>query len=249
MCLCIPIFLPFPSLFHLHFRFRQTQRERKKKSLLLRHFIIPQFLSPHPSHAVKPLTFIIRMTCFSRLRRAVLAINSEGRSLRQHVDRLTGTHSSVFVVWPIKPFVSGGGRLVLNATTPAASTGLPHPQKGKKRLIQHHIDITENNYQEFTSVTVTSLLFKLDLKNKVMNTKRSWVLVPTETIKYFLMHSVLNIHSWLIIRGIYFFIIMEIKIKLTFSLLRVSRNLLPWSHVLEGKLLCWQSLYVHPLGP
>lgn len=153
MRLRIPIFLPFLCLFHLHFKFRQTQREGKEKSLLFRHFIIPQFLSPHPSHAVKPLTFIIRMTCFSRLRRAVLAINSEGRSLRQHVDRLTGTHSSVFVVWPIKPFVSGGGRLVLTAATPAANTGLltpSHPpHKEKKGLIQHHTDITQNNYQEF----------------------------------------------------------------------------------------------------
>lgn len=94
MCLCISVFVSFCRccLSHLHFKFSQTQRE-KKKPVLFRHVIIPQFLSPHPKHAVKPLTFIIRMTCFSRLRQAVLAINSEGRSLPRHVDRLTGTRT------------------------------------------------------------------------------------------------------------------------------------------------------------
>lgn len=120
MCVCILVFLQFclyrPS--HLHYKSRQTQR---KKSILFRHVIIPQFLPPHPKHAVKPLTFIIRMTCFSRLRQAVLAINSEGRSLPQHMDCLTGTHASVFVVCPIKPFVSGGGCCILTAATQAAN--------------------------------------------------------------------------------------------------------------------------------
>lgn len=67
-------------------------------------------------------------------------------------------HTSVFVVWPIEPFVSGGGCLILNAATPAAniSDRCPPPQKRKK--IQPHMPLQKTTIK---SVAVTSLWFKL----------------------------------------------------------------------------------------
>ena len=94
---CIPLvkdlvfFHILPLLLLLSPFLNSATQKKKKNSHLLRHAVTPQFLCFHPRHAVKPLTVIIRMTCFSRMRQAVLTIKSEGRSLPQHADRLTGT--------------------------------------------------------------------------------------------------------------------------------------------------------------
>ncbi len=70
-------------------------------------------------------------------------------------------HASVFVVWPIEPFVSGGGCLVLNAATPTANISDRCPRSPpQKKQIQQHV-IAENGYQDFQSVAVASLWFKL----------------------------------------------------------------------------------------
>lgn len=54
-------------------------------------------------------------------------------------------HTSVFVVWPIEPFVSGGGCLVLNAATPAANIGGRWSQK----KIQQHMPLQKTTIKTF----------------------------------------------------------------------------------------------------
>lgn len=157
MRLCIPVFLQILPLLTL-ISILESASHREEKPILFRHIIIPQFPSPHLKHAVKPLTFIIRMTCFSRLRQAVLAIISEGRSLPRHKDCLTGPHTSVFVVWPIEPFVSGGECLILNAATSAAEIG---DRWSHKSEFTSTFASAENHYQDFPSVTVRSFGYKL----------------------------------------------------------------------------------------
>lgn len=60
-----------------------------------RHIAVDQFPSPHLRHAAKAPTFIPRVTCFPRWRRAVLAITAEGRPLSRHAA--SDVHHRVFL--------------------------------------------------------------------------------------------------------------------------------------------------------
>lgn len=83
----------------------------------------------------------------------------------RHVDCLTGTRASVFVVRPIEPFVSGGECLILNAATSAAEIGDSWSHKSK---LNSTFASAENNYQDFPSVTVRSLGYKLGSQSSGM---------------------------------------------------------------------------------
>lgn len=69
-------------LSHLHFKCSQSQRRQFSSDVT-----VLQFPSPHLRRAVKASTFIMKVTCFPRWRRAVLAITSEGRPLFRHAAR------------------------------------------------------------------------------------------------------------------------------------------------------------------
>lgn len=85
LCLCITYFSPVPLPLSSPFEI-QADTKKKKNQRYSDMLLFPQFRSPHPVHAVTPSAFIIRMTCFSRLKRTVLAINCEARSSPRHVE-------------------------------------------------------------------------------------------------------------------------------------------------------------------
>lgn len=112
-CLC--------CLSHLLFKFSQHRNKKKSQfhsDMLLFHNFYPliQNMLWNPWHSLSGWhVFHARDGQF-------LTIKSEGRSLPPHFDCLTETQV-FFVVWPIKAFVSGGGKggcVVLSVATPAA---------------------------------------------------------------------------------------------------------------------------------
>lgn len=175
------------------------------------------------------------MTCFSRLRRAVSAVMSEGGSSPRHVDRLTADTQVFFVVWPIEPFVSEGGSPILNAASSAnCNAWLCVPQKKTA-----HLPLQKTTIKAFQVWLSDHSDINSAHKAVVGDSQGSWFITLIEILTVTPCHILL----WLVlsVQDTLFFLV-----RLFF---RVHLNLLRWSRVQEEKLLCWLSSCVCPLGP
>lgn len=114
LCLCITYFSPVPLPLSSPF---EIQADTKKKKI---NAIQTCYYSPNFDPLIQSMLWLPRHSLsgwhvFHAWNEQFWPLTARLGHRLDTWNRLTGMHSSVFVVWPIESFVSGGGRLVFTA--------------------------------------------------------------------------------------------------------------------------------------